>query len=53
MDGPTFTRYVEQVLAPTLKKGDIVFMDDVRLHKAEGVEEAIEARREALLPASV
>ena len=44
MDGPTFTRYVEQALAPTLKKGDIVFMDNVRLHKAEGVEEAIEAR---------
>jgi transposase len=44
MDGPTFRAYVEQILAPTLKKGDIVFMDRVRLHMVEGVEEAIEAR---------
>jgi hypothetical protein len=27
MDGPTFIAYVEQVLAPTLRKGDTVFMD--------------------------
>ena len=30
MDGPTFIAYVEQVLTPTLKKGDIVFMDNYR-----------------------
>ena len=29
MDGETFRAYVEQVLAPTLKKGEIVFMDNV------------------------
>src|SRR5450631_1775899 len=34
MDGPTFIAYVEQVLTPTLKKGDIVFMDNLRTHKA-------------------
>jgi hypothetical protein len=28
MDGPSFLAYVEQVLAPTLRKGDIVFMDN-------------------------
>lgn len=44
MDGPTFKAYVEQILAPTLKRGDIVFMDRVRLHMVEGVEEAIMAR---------
>lgn len=44
MDGPTFRAYVEQILAPTLKRGDIVFMDRVRLHKVDGVDEAIEAR---------
>jgi transposase len=44
MDGPTFKAYVEQILAPTLKRGDIVFMDRVRLHMVEGVEEAIVAR---------
>ena len=27
MDGLNFTGYVEQILAPTFKKGDIVFMD--------------------------
>ena len=43
-DGPHFLAYVEQMLAPTLKKGDIVFMDNVRTHLVDGVEEAIEAR---------
>lgn len=44
MDGAAFRAYVEQLLAPTIKRGDIVFMDGVRLHQVEGVEEAIEAR---------
>jgi hypothetical protein len=43
MDGPSFLAYVEQILVPTLKKGDIVFMDNVRTHKVAGVREAIEA----------
>jgi transposase len=30
MDGPSFLAYVEQILAPTLRKGDIVFMDNLR-----------------------
>jgi len=53
MDGPHFLAYVEQVLAPTLKKGDIVFMDNVSTHLVEGVEETIEARRASVyyLPA--
>jgi transposase len=42
MDGPSFLAYVEQVLAPTLHKGDIVFMDNLRTHKIVGVREAIE-----------
>jgi transposase len=42
MDGPSFLAYVEQVLAPTLHKGDIVFMDNMRAHKIVGVREAIE-----------
>lgn len=36
-------RYVEQVLAPTLRNGDIVFMDNLRTHKVDGVRDAIEA----------
>lgn len=43
MDGPAFLAYVEQVLVPTLKRRDIVFMDNVRTHKVAGVREAIEA----------
>ena len=43
MDGPTFIAYVEQVLVPTLRRGDTVFMDNLRTHKVEGVREAIEA----------
>ena len=43
MDGPAFLAYVEQVLAPTLAKGDIVFMDNVRTHKVTGVAEALGA----------
>jgi transposase len=43
MDGPTFLAWVEQMLVPTLRTGDIVFMDNVRTHKVAGVREAIEA----------
>ncbi len=44
MNGETFRAYVEQILAPTLKRNDIVFMDNVSVHKVIGVREAIEAR---------
>ena len=43
INGETFLSYVEQCLAPTLKRGDIVDMDNVPSHKVEGVEQAIEA----------
>ena len=43
MDGQSFLTYVEQVLVPTLKKRDIVLMDNARPHKVAGVREAIEA----------
>jgi transposase len=44
MDGEMFRAYVEQFLVPTLKRGDIVFMDNVSIHKVVGIEEAIKAR---------
>jgi hypothetical protein len=44
MTGEMFKAYTEQVLVPTLKRGDIVFMDNVGVHKVDGIEEAIEAR---------
>ena len=42
MNGPAFLAYVEQVLVPTLKPGDIVIMDNLAPHKAAGVRKAIE-----------
>jgi transposase len=35
--------YVKQVLVPTLRKNDIVFMDNLRTHKIDGVAAAIVA----------
>jgi transposase len=44
MSGKTFLAYVEQSLAPALKRKDIVVMDNLPAHKVPGVREAIEAR---------
>ncbi len=41
--GDVFTAYVTNVLVPTLKKGDVVVMDNVGAHKAAAAQEAIEA----------
>ena len=49
MNGQSFLAYVEQILAPTLKRGDIVVMDNVSVHKVAGVCDAIEARGAMLL----
>lgn len=39
-----FELYVEQILGPSLKAGQIVIMDNLRIHKGEKVRQAIEAR---------
>ena len=39
-----FEAYVEQVLAPTLRKGQMVVMDNLSAHKGERVRELIEER---------
>src|ERR1700751_1731511 len=44
MNGEAFLAYIEQCLAPTLQRRDIVVIDNVSFHKVAGVEEAIEAR---------
>ena len=44
MTGAIFRAWVEQALAPTLRPGDVVVMDNLRCHKVAGVREAIEAR---------
>jgi len=43
MDGDAFRVYVRDFLAPTLRKGDIVIMDNLPGHKVAGIREAIEA----------
>jgi transposase len=39
-----FETYVEQILAPTLRKGQVVVMDNLTAHKGERVKELIEER---------
>ena len=41
MNGEAFLAYIEQCLAPTLKRGDIVVADNVSFHKVSCVEEAL------------
>ena len=43
INGDAFLAYIEQCLAPTLTRGDIVVADNVSFHKVAGVEEAIGA----------
>jgi transposase len=42
MDSPTFLAYVEQVLVPTLRPGDVVVLDNLAVHKQPEVWTAIE-----------
>jgi len=43
MNAATFLGYVKECLAPSLRRGDVVVMDNLSSHKAAGVEAAIEA----------
>lgn len=49
MNGNTFLAYAEQVLAPELRPGDVVVMDNLPAHKISGVREAIEKAGARLL----
>ena len=42
-DADIFLAYLEQVLCPALKPGDVVVMDNLSSHKVAGVREQIEA----------
>jgi transposase len=44
MNGTLFKAWTEQMLAPELRPGDIVGMDNLAAHNVAGVREAIEAR---------
>ena len=52
MSGAAFLVYVQQVLVPTLRTGDVVIMDNLPAHKGEAVRAAIAAvgARRVLLP---
>ena len=49
MNGAAFLAYAEQVLAPELRPGDIVIMDNLPAHKISGAREAIEKAGARLL----
>ncbi len=42
IDKPTFRAYVEQVLVPTLRPGDVVVLDNLAVHKQPEVRTVIE-----------
>jgi len=44
LNGDLFRAYVEQVLAPTLKKGDVIVMDNYSVHKMTGILDPIYAK---------
>jgi transposase len=43
MNGRAFLAYIRHVLAPTLRCGDVVILDNLSSHKQVGVRDAIEA----------
>jgi transposase len=49
MNGEMFLAWVRQGLAPTLRPGDVVILDNLSTHKIRGVREAIEAAGAQLL----
>lgn len=49
INGASFLAWVEQLLVPTLRKGDVVVMDNLGSHKVSGVREAIEAAGATIL----
>lgn len=53
VDGPitraAFLAYIDQCLAPTLRRGDIVIIDNLPAHRGVAVQKAIKAARAKLL----
>ena len=49
MTGEIFRAYVEQMLAPSLRRGDVVVLDNLPAHKVAGVKEAITAAGASVL----
>ena len=49
INGESFRTYVDQLLAPTLKPGDVVILDNLGSHKGKAVRRAIRASGARLL----
>jgi transposase len=47
-DGEVFRTYVDQILVPQLRPGNIVLMDNLKAHKVPGIRDAIEAAHATL-----
>jgi transposase len=43
LDNETFLAYVQQILVPTLRRGDVVVLDNLVIHTQPAVQAAIEA----------
>lgn len=44
LNGELYRQYITEMLAPTLKIGDVVYSDNLSVHKIDGVRQAIEAQ---------
>ena len=49
MDTVTFAWYITEQLAPTLRPGQVVVLDNLSVHKAANIRQALEARGCTLL----
>jgi len=45
MDGDAFKVYIRDVLAPTLKRGDVVVLDNLPAHKVDGIRQAVTRKK--------
>ena len=49
LSGDLFVKYIQQELAPQLRSGDILVLDNLSTHKVKGVAEAVGARDATVL----
>lgn len=49
VNGAVFAAYLEQVLGPTLRRGDVVVLDNLPAHKVDGLAALVERRGARLL----
>jgi transposase len=49
IEGETLVFFIAELLAPTLKRGDLVFLDNCSIHKLEEIEDLSEARGAGVL----